>query len=65
MVGMDLQSLASRTDIDIPYKVMERLKKCLPYSSEFAENRIMGNKVGSDKHTFQQNSRIDLFHKDR
>lgn len=61
----DLYTLSERTDIDIPYKIMKRLKHYLPYCSEFKDNKISEADLDTDKHNLQKNCYIDLFNNDR
>lgn len=61
LLGIELNELTQKREVDIPYKVMKRMKNYLPYSSEFLGNRVSESEVGSDKHRLQQNSRITLY----
>jgi phosphorylcholine metabolism protein LicD len=62
---IEVFALARRKDLDVPYKIMKRLKRYLPYCSEFKENRIKESELGSAKHELQKNCWLDLYNHDR
>jgi hypothetical protein len=51
IVGMSVDLLSSKTDVDIPYSIMDKLRKYLPYTSEFEQNRLTEKDLETDKHS--------------
>lgn len=50
IVGTPLEILSEKTDLDIPYSIMDKLRRYLPYTSEFEQNRLTEKDLDTDKY---------------
>lgn len=49
-LNMDIHSVCTKDDIDIPFEIMEPMKYYLPYCSEFKDNHIKESDLNTAKH---------------